>query len=224
MSGVRGGVLEGAGAGGARDATARGGVVFDDIDARPGSAASYLRTIIGLYLRSLGGHISSAALVQLVGELGIAEARARTAFTRLKQKGLLLADRSSGAGYRLNPAAMPMLERGDRRIFHMRQMTPGDQWCLVSFSIPEAQRDLRHRLRSQLRWFGCGAVSPALWICPAHLTDEVETIVDELGARAFVTLFRTDDPQPGSPLAQAVARWWDLDALRAEHELSLIHI
>ena len=34
------------------------GRVLDDIDARPGSTASLLRTIVGLYLRPLGGWIS----------------------------------------------------------------------------------------------------------------------------------------------------------------------
>src|SRR5690606_14732488 len=65
--------------------------VLDDIDARPGSATSLLRTFIGLYLRPLGGEISSGAMVQLAGDLGIPVTRARTAITRLKQRGLLLA-------------------------------------------------------------------------------------------------------------------------------------
>ena len=95
--------------------------VLDDIDARPGSTTSLLRTLIGLYLRPLGGTISSGALVGLASDLGIPAARARTAITRLKKHGLLLA---ASGGYALNPAAVPMLERGDRRILTVVLGTP----------------------------------------------------------------------------------------------------
>lgn len=188
--------------------------VFDDLDARPGSTTSLLRTIIGLYLRPLGGRISASALVQLAADAGIPAPRARTGITRLKQKGLLLAE---AGDYVLNPVALAMLERGDRRIFEIRQMRGGDPWCLVSFTIPESRRDLRHQLRRRLQWIGCGAVASGLWICPDYLAVEVEQILDELGARGFATLFRTDDPRPEATLAASVSRWWDLDALRAEH-------
>lgn len=191
--------------------------VLDDIDARPGSTASLLRTLVGVFLRPLGGGISAADLVALAGDLGIPAAQARTGITRLKQKGLLLAERVDGIGYRLNPAAVGMLERGDRRIFEMREMTDADPWCLVSFSIPESARSIRHQLRRRLQWIGAGVVSPALWICPGHLQEEVEQILEELDARRWATLFQASAPAPAGTLVEAAAQWWDLEALRAEH-------
>ena len=193
-------------------------VVLDDIDARPGSTASLLRTLIGLYLRPLGGWISAADLVALAADLGIPAAPARTGIARLKQKGLLLPERRDAVGYRLSPAAVPMLERGDRRIFRMQEMTDDDPWCLVSFSIPESARSVRHQLRRRLQWIGAGVVSPALWVCPGHLRAEAEQILDELGARRWATLFDASAPAPAGTLAEAAAAWWDLDALRGEHE------
>lgn len=192
-------------------------VVLDDIDARPGSTASLLRTLIGVFLRPLGGWISAADLVALAGDLGIAPGQARTGITRLKQKGLLLAEREGAIGYCLNPAATGMLERGDRRIFEMREMTDADAWCLVSFSIPESARSIRHQLRRRLQWIGAGVVSSALWICPGHLQDEVLEILDDLDARRWVTLFQANAPAPPGSLVDAAAQWWDLAQLRAEH-------
>ena len=191
--------------------------MLDDIDARPGSTASLLRTFIGVFLRPLSGWISAADLVSFAGDLGIDPAPARTGVGRLKQKGLLLPEREEQIGYRLNPAALGMLERGDRRIFEMREMTDADAWCLVSFSIPESARSVRHQLRRRLQWIGAGVVSPALWICPGHLQDEVQQILDELDARRWATLFQTSAPAPAGPLVDAAAQWWDLEALRAEH-------
>ncbi|WP_091227060.1 PaaX family transcriptional regulator C-terminal domain-containing protein [Microbacterium sp. 3J1] len=191
--------------------------VLDDIDARPGSTASLLRTLVGVYLRPLGGWISAADLVALAGDLGIPAAQARTGITRLKQKGLLIAARGQAIGYRLNPDALPMLERGDRRIFAMRQMTDADTWCLISFSIPESARSVRHQLRRRLQWIGAGVVSPALWICPGHLQGEVEGILDELGIRAGATLFQASTPVTAATLPETAALWWDLETLRTEH-------
>jgi phenylacetic acid degradation operon negative regulatory protein len=194
------------------------GAAEDDFDARPGSTASLLRTVVGLYLRPLGGWISTADLVQLAGDLGIPASRARTGIARLKQRGLLTAERTDAAGYRLDPAALPMLERGDRRIFDIRIMSEGEQWCLISYSIPESRRGLRHRLRRGLQWLGAGAVSPALWILPGHLADEAEDLLRALDVRDTAVLFRTDAPIVAGSLAEAVSDWWDLTALRAEHE------
>ena len=190
----------------------------DDFDARPGSTASLLRTVIGLYLRPLGGWISTASLIRLAGDLGIPASRARTGIARLKQRGLLTAERTDAAGYRLDPAALPMLERGDRRIFDIRTMSDGEPWCLVSYSIPESRRELRHRLRRGLQWLGAGAVSPALWILPGPLEGEVEDLLRDVGVRDTAVLFRTDAPLVAGSLADAVRDWWDLAALRAEHE------
>jgi phenylacetic acid degradation operon negative regulatory protein len=190
-------------------------MILDDFDSRPGSATSLLRSIVGACLRELGGQVSVAHLIRLLGAVGVSEAHARTAVLRVSRKGLLRSD--GNAEYALNPDAVPMLERGDRRIFTFRQMSGGDPWCLISFSIPEGLRAERHQLRRQLSWIGCGTVSPALWICPAFLAGEVEGIFGELGLRRFATLFETATPHPAGALADAVAGWWDLPALESLH-------
>jgi phenylacetic acid degradation operon negative regulatory protein len=186
-------------------------MILDDFDSRPGSATSLLRTIVGACLRERGGSATIGDLIRLMDAVGITEAHTRTAVSRVKGKGLLL------PGYSLNPEAVPMLERGDRRIFGFRRSADGDPWCLISFSIPEGMRGERHQLRRRLSWIGCGTVSTGLWICPAFLAGEVDGILDELGLRRFATLFTTSDPRPAGSLADAASRWWDLERLAALH-------
>jgi phenylacetic acid degradation operon negative regulatory protein len=199
--------------------------ILDDFDARPGSAVSLARTVVGLYLRRLGGWISIGDLVRVMQHVGVDDAAARTAVARLKARGLLMPEaRAAVKGYRLNPDAVGMLEAGDRRIFSPRRMAAGDPWCLISFSLPEQQRAERHQLRRRLHWIGCGTVSPALWICPATLTTEVEQILLDLGVRAHATLFESTDPRPAGTLADAVAGWWDLDELAAVHGAFLAEV
>jgi len=194
------------------------GPVLDDLDSRPGSTTSLLRTVVGNTLRARGGWMPTAALVALMEAVDVPPARTRTALSRVKARGLLLAENRAGvAGYALSPAALPMLERGDRRIHHPRTMREGDPWGLVSFSLPERERDLRHQLRRRLGWMGCGTVTGALWICPATLLDEVEEIVADLGLTERVTLFVADEVRGVRDLREAVGRWWDLTAIARLH-------
>jgi phenylacetic acid degradation operon negative regulatory protein len=190
----------------------------DDPSPRSGSTTSLVMTIVGLYIRRLDGWIATSDLVTLAGELDVTPAMTRTAITRLKKRGILAAERRHGvAGYGLQPPAIPILERGDRRIFTVRTMHADDPWCLISFSVPETQRWLRGRLRRRLSWIGCGMVAPALWIGPDTLRDEVEEILADLEIRRFATLFTGSRPSVEGSLPDAVARWWDLERLAALH-------
>lgn len=198
---------------------ARDTSVPEEPDSRPGSATSLLRTFVGCYLRRLGGWIAGPALTELMRTLGVSQARTRTAILRVRSKGLLVPElRDSSAGYALGPAAIPALARGDRRIFAARQMDPSDRWCLISYSIPESQRPLRHQLRRRLAGIGCGTVSAALWICPEYLAAEVEEILGDLGVRTSAAIFLADETRVDGGLERAVGRWWDLPAIAARHQ------
>jgi phenylacetic acid degradation operon negative regulatory protein len=190
-----------------------------DADIRPGSATSLLRTIIGCYLRRLGGWISSAALMELMTTVGVNQTGTRTAILRVRSKGILTTEvRDGRAGYALEPAALPRLARGDRRIYSPRAMNVSDRWCLISYSLPESQRQLRHQLRRRLSWIGCGTVSAALWICPEYLTREVEDILTDLEVGEEAVIFLASEPRLDGGLERAVAQWWDLPAIAARHQ------
>ena len=192
--------------------------MLDDLDSRPGSATSLLRTVVGAFFRDLGGWCAAADLVDLLGDVGVASPSARSAISRVKAKGVLEAEESGGRpGYRVAPGALEMLERGDRRIYGYRQQGEHDSWCLVSYSVPEPRRDERHRLRRHLQAIGCGAVATGLWICPGHLTAEVESILDDLGLREHATVFVSGSPRVAGSFVQAAARWWDLERVAALH-------
>ncbi|WP_432563472.1 PaaX family transcriptional regulator [Kineococcus sp. SYSU DK003] len=191
---------------------------IDDIDARPGSTTSLLRTVIATYLRPLGGWIGTAALIRLLEDAGVPAPRTRTAVVRVKAKGLLRSEARDGVpGYAVAEDAHPMLVRAHQRIHHPRWMRLGDRWCLISFSIPEELRDVRHQLRRRLRYIGCGTVSAALWIVSEYLVDEVEEILEELGVREHCALFLADEVRGVDDLPAAVRRWWDLTELGTLH-------
>ncbi len=166
-------------------------------------------TFFGAFLRRLGGWIAVADLIALMAEVGLDAQSVRSSVSRLKRRGVIASERRGGAaGYRLTERGEAILRAGDARIF-ARTQSAG--WLLVVFSIPEAQRALRHRLRAGLAGLGLGTVAPAVWIAPDRLEGEVRALVDELQLAGRVELFAAQ-ALGGDP-----ARWWDLEAIAAEY-------
>ena len=96
-------------------------------------------------------------------------------------------------------------------------MGADDQWCLISFSVPEPERGQRHQLRRQLHWIGCGMVSPGLWVCREYLRAEATEILTSLGLSERAVLFTTSRPHVTGELRDVVHQWWDMDALSLMH-------
>ncbi|WP_233265550.1 PaaX family transcriptional regulator [Leifsonia sp. AG29] len=193
----------------------------EDLEAGTGSATALLRTLVGSVLRPVGGWMSTAGAVELMGSLGVPPATARSSLARLVSRGVLeRSPRGATAGYAIDAAALPMLERGDARIFGPR--VPAATWCLVSFSFPEHQRSLRHQLRRRLAALGCGAVADGLWIGPSSLEAELAELIAGFGADAGTgpTVLFADATARGD-LAAGLARWYDLETIRAKHDAFL---
>ena len=82
---------------------------------------------------------------------------------------------------------------------------------LAVFSVPEAERDKRHVLRSRLDRLGFGTVSAGVWIAPQHLAGEARHRIASLGLGGYVELFEH------AQMTAGVGRWWDLDGLAATY-------
>ena len=101
-------------------------------------------TVYGLYARTGGGWMSVAAVIALLGDLGVDQQTVRSAISRLKQRGLLVASkRGRTAGYALSEEAGAILIEGDHRIFEHRRAAADDPWLLAVFSVPETEREDR---------------------------------------------------------------------------------
>ena len=184
---------------------------------RPGSPGSLIVSFAGTYLRELGGWIPVAGLIDCLSSVDLAAPSVRQAIVRLKTRGFLDAERrGTDAGYRLTEAGLGDLTTGDRWIFRPGRATVEDGWVLAVFSIPEADRHLRHDLRTELAWLGFGTVSPGVWIAPRPLTEPTRALLIEAGLDHYVTWFAAQHLT-----AIDVATWWDLDILREQYETFL---
>jgi phenylacetic acid degradation operon negative regulatory protein len=189
-------------------------------------------TIYGLYGRGTpergrGRSISGVAdgagwlpvwiLVRLLAELDVDEPAVRSAISRLKRRGLLVAERRGGvAGYGLSESGDAILGEGDARIFAPAEPRLADGWVLAIFSVPEHERAKRHTLRTQLAAHGFGACAPGVWVAPSHRYELTAASLRRHDLAPYVDLFRAEYLAFGD-IAEHARGWWDLDAVRAAY-------
>lgn len=163
--------------------------------------------------------VPTVVLVDVLAELGVGEAATRAALARMARRGLLDPVRSGRTvAYGLTAASERVLRDAHGRIFAADPFAPeGAGWTLVTFSVPESQRDLRHRVRAQLAWAGFGLLRDGLWIAPGEV--DVAEVLGEVPADApglDLAAFRAVEVD-GFSAARSVRTAWRLDEIRARH-------
>ncbi|MCX4514989.1 PaaX family transcriptional regulator [Streptomyces sp. NBC_01619] len=180
---------------------------------------SLIVTLYGAYGRETAGPFAVAELIRLLGAVGVDAPSVRSSVSRLKRRGLLVAERTAAgaAGYALSDDARQLLDDGDERIYGRRAPELSDGWVLAVFSVPEAERHKRHLLRSRLGRLGFGTAAPGVWIAPARFHEETRHTLRRLQLDPYVDLFRGEH-LGFAATAEAVGRWWDLAAIAKQHE------
>ena len=174
-------------------------------------------TIYGAFVRRMGNWLAVADLISLLADLGYGEQVVRSATSRMKKGGLLEPRTLERVpGYALTAAALEILADGDARIFHAEVAAdPAEGWILVTFSVPEHQRNQRHVLRSRLVWLGFGQVSSGVWVAPRRALRELRGMLERTGLSLYVSLW--DARYLGEPRSM-VREAWDLDELERSYE------
>lgn len=173
-----------------------------------------LMTLFWHYWFGRSEHLPSAALVELLEEFDISQPSARAALNRLGKRGLLVSSKHGrNTCYGLNTRAVPLIEATIRRVvaFGARQTAPWDGvWTVVAFSVPEAQRDVRHSIRTSLGLSGFAALYDGVWCSPWDQRDTALTILSELEVDCAHVMRAEIDPRSALQALSA----WDLAAVR----------
>lgn len=168
--------------------------------------------LFGEYIRYDGGEAPMRVLVDLLQAFGIGPDATRVVMSRLRSEGWF-ETRKVGreSRYALTTQAWEMLDEGRPRIFERRREPWSGEWCMVTYSVPEAARQTRDRLRKRMAWLGFGPLAPSTWICPHDKRSVVVKALEaEPEARFDVFMARS------LGLAQdrdMVRRCWDLEGL-----------
>ncbi|HEV8626489.1 MAG TPA: PaaX family transcriptional regulator C-terminal domain-containing protein [Acidimicrobiia bacterium] len=190
------------------------------------STRGYLLTVLGEFVLPVGGRVWTAALLDSLGALGVEERTARQAVWRSAERGLLESERvGRRTRWALSDAARRLLTEGTRRIYSLhREPRPWDgRWLLLYVSVPESQRDLRHRMRTRLGWAGFASLGSGTWVSPwIDREIEVREVLEDLGlstggaARSFIA-------KPGGigDVNEMVAATWPLGEIAAGYDAFL---
>jgi phenylacetic acid degradation operon negative regulatory protein len=196
----------------------------DGLGPRPQSGGlpqHLLVTLLGDYWFGQREQLPSAGLVDLLGEFGISASGARAALGRLARRQLLEpAKAGRRTYYGLTPTAERLFNAELARImsFGAGDGEPWDgTWLVVAFSVPEEQRDLRHLLRSRLRWQGFAPLYDGVWVAPGRDESAVSAIMADVGVRT-VTLLRATALAPGLSGPGHPLSAWNLGELRGTYE------
>jgi phenylacetic acid degradation operon negative regulatory protein len=185
------------------------------------SARSLLMTMLGEFVLPRGGPVWTQALVSALALFDIEHKSARQALARTAAEGLLASERvGRQVRWSLTPPGQRLLGEGARRIYSFgRDEVEWDgRWLLLLVSVPESQRDLRHRIRTQLNWAGFGSPAAGVWVSP-HPSQQAEgqRILADAGMNSSAMSFVASYGQIGSQ-DMLVARSWDLGALEQRYE------
>jgi phenylacetic acid degradation operon negative regulatory protein len=176
-----------------------------------------LFTLWGDYVVHRGGEIWVGSLIRIAAEFGLSELALRSVLSRMGRTGWLESTRHGNRSYyRLTRRGRALIAEGTSRIFRPRRGAWDHRWQVVTYSIPETQRELRDQFRKRLTYLGFGSVSAGAWIAPHDLQAEVGELVDDLGVAEYVDLFRASYVRPGSGPALA-RRVWPLAELTAAY-------
>ncbi|NIJ11492.1 phenylacetic acid degradation operon negative regulatory protein [Saccharomonospora amisosensis] len=164
--------------------------------------------------------LSTRVFLHVLGDLGVAEAAARATLARMTRKGLLeRTQEGRTARFDLTPAAERLLRQAKERVDSPRPFTHADgEWTLLSYSMPESRRDLRHQIRARLAWAGFGGLRDGLWIAPGRVD-----IAKVFAGEQFAEVTGVADaflaaPMSGTDVGALLRKAWDIDMIRAEHE------
>jgi DNA-binding transcriptional regulator PaaX len=167
--------------------------------------------------------ISSRVFLRLLDDLGVAEAAGRATLARMTRKGLLARTREGRtARFSLTPRAGDLLREARRRVDSPAPFThPGGEWTLLSYSMPESRRDLRHQIRARLLWAGFGGLRDGLWIAPGRVDIAAIFAGPEFAGLAELADAFHSVPAEGTDVPRLLRRAWDVEAIRAEHDAFL---
>lgn len=176
--------------------------------------SSFIFTLYGDMVHRLQSDwsLSIGALIRLMVPFGLSEAAVRQAVSRMSRQDWLVARRGGKRSY------YALTERGRRRIGELSPRIYGPvidwdgRWRMLTYTVPEANRERRDRLRKELNVLGWAPLSASTWISPADTLDAARKAAQAGEALDAVHLFAGEYCGPLTD-RELVERCWDLSAI-----------
>jgi phenylacetic acid degradation operon negative regulatory protein len=185
------------------------------------SARSLLLTVLGEFVLPNGRPVWTAALIDLLAQLDVAEKAARQAIMRTADSGWITGSRiGRETRWSLTDAGTRLLKEGTDRIygFAVGDAAWDGRWLVLTVGVPENARQLRQRLRTRLGWAGLGSVNATTWVTPrVDREPEARRVLDDLGLLDGSWSFVAEAGGVGDERSLTRSAW-DLDGIEAGYE------
>lgn len=194
---------------------------MSDVAARTRPPKRLLLAFLGEHVVDRGPEpIRASVIIEVLAGVGIAEPATRATLDRMARRGLLERSRNGREiAFVVTETAAAVIREAGSRVHSPTPFAPqGDGWTLVTFSLPERERALRHRLRATLGWEGFAPLRDGLWLAPGvvDLDATLAPLQHDL-PDGTVTAFRASEVG-GFGLATQVADAWDVATIRTAHD------
>lgn len=178
---------------------------------------SWLFDLFGDYVEFRDRELWTGSIIALAAEFGLTERAIRSALLRQQRDGWIQVRRSGARSYYgLTDAGRKLIDTGRERIMRGPDHDWDGCWGVLTYTIPEAHRELRDRLRTELGWLGFGGLGSGLFVSPRDRREELAELARRHGLDHEMTVFRAEHVWPADNRALA-ARCWDLQGLNARY-------
>lgn len=157
-----------------------------------------------------GEGASVGQLVEVYEARGISHQVVRNSLASLKKGGYVAS--SERSRYTATSLGQEFIQMINRKPLLAQEQWNG-RWCMVLFEIPETERRVRDRLRSELLQLGFGALYKSVYVSPWDYREEVIRLCEESGMAGWVTVTETVIVHNGITPERA-AKLWPLEQLR----------
>ncbi|HEY2475095.1 MAG TPA: PaaX family transcriptional regulator C-terminal domain-containing protein [Candidatus Cybelea sp.] len=183
-----------------------------------GRPNSFIFTLFGDMVHRLDpeGSLWIGALIRIMASFGISSQAVRQAVSRMSRQGWLAARRQGNrAFYTVTPRGRRRIEELSPRIYGPVIEWDG-RWRLISYSIGEAHRRRRERLRKELAALGWAQLSPTTWISPSDTLDAAREAAQATETLDAIHLFTAQYDGPRSD-RELLDRCWNVAAIAAAY-------
>lgn len=187
---------------------------------RPGRAGTTTQHLLVTLVVEVWWHpqhewLPARVITRLAADLGISAGATQSALSRLAARRVLeQANAGRYSTYRLTPAARVGLLRGLRQVARFGRRSDWDRrWTVLTFSVPESDRDRREYLRGRLEWLGFGSLYAGMWLSARVEPDDLEAVCREAAVTDYVVMTVCHDDIRGKDPVLA----WDLEQVRQQY-------
>ncbi len=155
--------------------------------------------------------------------LDVLERTGRSTLVRMAKDGWFEIEKLGRRNrYRLTEWGETVLRQGDLRIFEQAVQDWDGQWHLVTYSLPEEKRVLRHNLVQQLGWLGFGRISRGTWLSPHDRREPLRQALKAPETNDYLHFF-SGDYLGNTDIDQLIQQCWDFETVAAEYQRFIQH-